>query len=129
MAYTEKKIQRTYIGKDFQDVMELPDLIDIQLSSYERFLQRERLRKGEALENVGLEEVFRVTFPIESPNGDMLLEYERYYLDESAMKYSEIECKQKGLTYAVPLKENVSKDEAEKIKKQITDAGGAVDVK
>jgi len=28
-----------------------------------------------------------------------------------------------------PLKENVSKDEAEKIKKQITDAGGAVDVK
>ena len=108
MAYTEKKIQRTYIGKDFQDVMELPDLIDIQLSSYERFLQRERLRKGEALENVGLEEVFRVTFPIESPNGDMLLEYERYYLDESAMKYSEIECKQKGLTYAVPLKARIN---------------------
>ena len=108
MAYTEKKIQRTYIGKDFQDVMELPDLIDIQLSSYERFLQRERLRKGETLENVGLEEVFRVTFPIESPNGDMLLEYERYYLDESAMKYSEIECKQKGLTYAVPLKARIN---------------------
>jgi DNA-directed RNA polymerase subunit beta len=108
MAYIEKKIQRTYIGKDFQDVMELPDLIDIQLSSYERFLQRERLRKGEALENVGLEEVFRVTFPIESPNGDMLLEYERYYLDESAMKYSEIECKQKGLTYAVPLKARIN---------------------
>jgi DNA-directed RNA polymerase subunit beta len=108
MAYTEKKIQRTYIGKDFQDVMELPDLIDIQLSSYERFLQRERLRKGEPLENVGLEEVFRVTFPIESPNGDMLLEYERYYLDESSMKYSEIECKQKGLTYAVPLKARIN---------------------
>ena len=108
MAYTEKKIQRNYIGKDYQDVMELPDLIDIQLSSYERFLQRERLRKGEALENVGLEEVFRVTFPIESPNGDMLLEYERYYLDESAMKYSEIECKQKGLTFAVPLKARIN---------------------
>jgi DNA-directed RNA polymerase subunit beta len=43
-------IKRTYIGKDFQDVMELPDLIDIQLSSYERFLQRERLRRGEAPE-------------------------------------------------------------------------------
>ena len=108
MAYTEKKIQRTYIGKDFQDVMELPDLIDIQLSSYERFLQRERLRKGEAPEAVGLEEVFRNTFPIESPNGDMLLEYERYYLDEKSMKYSEIECKQKGLTYAVPLKSRIN---------------------
>ena len=108
MAYTEKKIERTYIGKDFQEVMELPDLIDIQLSSYERFLQRERLRNSEPLEVLGLEEVFRVTFPIESPNGDMLLEYERYYLDESAMKYSEIECKQKGLTYAVPLKARIN---------------------
>ncbi len=108
MAYSEKKIDRQYIGKDFQEVMELPDLIDIQLSSYERFLQREKSRRGEAHDCVGLEEVFRVTFPIESPNGDMLLEYERYYLDESAMKYSEIECKQKGLTYAVPLKARIN---------------------
>ncbi|MBL8968784.1 MAG: DNA-directed RNA polymerase subunit beta [Spirochaetaceae bacterium] len=108
MAYSEKKIERLYIGKDFQEVMELPDLIDIQLSSYERFLQRERSRRGEALDKLGLEEVFRATFPIESPNGDMLLEYERYYLDESAMKYSEIECRQKGLTYAVPLKARIN---------------------
>ncbi len=108
MAYTEKKIVRKYIGKDFQEVMEIPDLIDIQLSSYERFLQREKCRRGEDLDCVGLEEVFRTTFPIESPNGDMLLEYERYYLDESAMKYSEIECKQKGLTYAVPLKARIN---------------------
>jgi len=55
-------ITRTYIGKDFQDVMELPDLIDIQLSSYERFLQRERLRRGEAPDMQGLEEAFRTTF-------------------------------------------------------------------
>ena len=32
--------KRTYIGKDIQDVMDLPDLIDLQLCSYERFLQR-----------------------------------------------------------------------------------------
>jgi DNA-directed RNA polymerase subunit beta len=108
MAYIEKKIQRTYLGKEFLEVMELPDLIDIQLSSYERFLQRDRLRRGEPIEKVGLEEVFRVTFPIESPNGDMLLEYERYYLDNASMKYSEIECKQKGLTYAVPLKARIN---------------------
>lgn len=104
MAYSEKKITRTYIGKDYVDVMDIPDLIDIQLSSYERFLQRERLRKGEKLENIGLEEVFRTTFPIESPAGDLVIEYERYSLDEKSIKYSELECKQKGLTYSVPLK-------------------------
>jgi DNA-directed RNA polymerase subunit beta len=97
-------VQRRYIGKDYQEAMELPDLINIQLSSYERFLQRERLREGLPLEESGLEEVFRTTFPIESPSGDMVIEYERYSLDESAMKYSEMECKQKGLTYSIPLK-------------------------
>ena len=108
MAYREKKVERQYIGTDFQEVMGLPDLIDIQLSSYERFLQKEKSVKGEPLENLGLEEVFQSTFPIESPNGDMLLQYERYFLDEASMKYSELECKQKGLTYAVPLKARIN---------------------
>ena len=108
MAYNEKKIEREYVGKDYQDVMGLPDLIDIQLSSYERFLQREKVRAGSGPDLAGLEEVFRNTFPIESPNGDMLLEYERYNLDEDAMKYSELECKMKGLTYAVPLKARIN---------------------
>jgi DNA-directed RNA polymerase subunit beta len=108
MAYNEKKIKREYVGKDYQDVMGLPDLIDIQLSSYERFLQREKVRSGAGPGLAGLEEVFRNTFPIESPNGDMLLEYERYNLDEDAMKYSELECKMKGLTYAVPLKARIN---------------------
>ena len=108
MAYNEKKIKREYVGKDFQEVMGLPDLIDIQLSSYERFLQREKVRGGGTPDVAGLEEVFRNTFPIESPNGDMLLEYERYNLDEDAMKYSELECKMKGLTYAVPLKARIN---------------------
>jgi DNA-directed RNA polymerase subunit beta len=88
--------------------MELPDLIDIQTCSYERFLQRERLRNKAPLENQGLEEVFRTTFPIESPNGDMTLEYEYYTLDEESIKLTEHECKQKGLTYAVPLKARIN---------------------
>ncbi|MDR0598123.1 MAG: DNA-directed RNA polymerase subunit beta, partial [Treponema sp.] len=100
--------KRTYIGKDIQDVMELPDLIDIQTSSYERFLQREPLRNREPLQKQGLEEVFRATFPIESPNGDMTLEYEYYTLDEESIKLTEHECKQKGLTYAVPLKARIN---------------------
>ena len=58
MAYTEHKIQRRYIGKDFQEAMELPDLIDIQLSSFERFLQREQLRKGNLPDDYGIQDVF-----------------------------------------------------------------------
>ncbi len=108
MVIGEKRIEREYVGKDYQEVMSLPDLIDIQLSSYERFLQREKVRSGAGPALAGLEEVFRNTFPIESPNGDMLLEYERYNLDEDAMKYSELECKMKGLTYAVPLKARIN---------------------
>ncbi|MDR0877085.1 MAG: DNA-directed RNA polymerase subunit beta [Treponema sp.] len=103
-----KTSKRTYIGKDIQDVMDLPDLIDIQLCSYERFLQREKLRNGEKPAEQGLQDVFTTTFPIESPNGDMVLEYEYYTLDEDGIKLSEQDCKQKGLTYAVSLKARVN---------------------
>jgi len=108
MAKVKFGAKRTYIGKDIQDVMELPDLIDIQLSSYERFLQRDKIRKNEKPDLQGLEEVFRSTFPIESPNGDMVLEYEYYTLDEENIKLNEHDCKQKGLSYAVSLKARVN---------------------
>jgi len=108
MAYTEHKIVRKYVGKDYREARELPNLIDIQLSSFERFLQHDKVLKGVAPDMQGLEEVFRATFPIESPNGDMLLEYEHYQLDESAIKYTEFECKQKGITYAIPLKARIN---------------------
>ncbi|MDR2094322.1 MAG: DNA-directed RNA polymerase subunit beta [Treponema sp.] len=101
-------VKRTYIGKDIKDVMDLPDLIDIQLRSYERFLQRNKLQNHEEPLLQGLEEVFRTTFPIESPNGDMVLEYEYYSFDADNIKFSEQDCKQKGLTYAVPLKARIN---------------------
>ena len=88
--------------------MELPDLIDIQLSSYENFLQKNKLDNKEALAEQGLEEVFRSSFPIESPNGDMSLEYDYYELDEQNIKFNEHQCKQKGLTYSVPLKARIN---------------------
>jgi DNA-directed RNA polymerase subunit beta len=105
---SKRESKRCYVGKDIQDVMELPDLVDIQLRSYERFLQRERLKAGETAAVQGLEEVFRATFPIESPNGDMVLEYEYYTLDEGNIKFGELDCKQKGLTYALPLKARIN---------------------
>jgi DNA-directed RNA polymerase subunit beta len=100
--------KRTYIGEEFQEVMELPNLIDIQLSSYERFLQRNRLMSGQPLLRQGLEEVFQAVFPIESPNGDMLLEYTHYTLDEDNVKFDEDQSKLKGLTYAVPIKARIN---------------------
>ena len=88
--------------------MELPNLIDIQTASYENFLQKDRLDKHEPLLEQGLEEVFRSSFPIKSPNGDMSLEYEYYELDEQNIKFNEHVCKQKGLTYSVPLKARIN---------------------
>ena len=103
MFAKSRTVNRQYIGKNIQNFMELPDLIDIQLSSYESFLQKTKLDNKEPLAEQGLQEVFNSTFPIESPNGDMVLEYEYYELDEENIKFSELECKQKGLTYSVPL--------------------------
>ena len=108
MAKTKVISKRTYIGKEIPDVMELPDLVDIQLHSYERFLQRRKVRNNEKPEIQGMEEVFRSIFPIVSPNGDMVLEYEYYTLDEDSIKLTEQECKQKGLTYAVSLKARIN---------------------
>ncbi|MDR1933880.1 MAG: DNA-directed RNA polymerase subunit beta [Spirochaetales bacterium] len=101
-------IKREYVGKDRPDVMELPNLIDIQLSSYERFLQKEWLASGKPLRTQGLEEVFQSIFPIESQNEVMRLEYDHYTLEDENLKLSEAECKQKGLTYAVPIKARIN---------------------
>lgn len=108
MVAQGKAIERTYIGQEFQEVMELPDLVDIQLTSYDRFLQRSKLLAGQDLAEQGLEEVFQTVFPIESPNGDMSLEYTQYTLDEENIKFSQEECKRKGLTYAVPVKAKIN---------------------
>ena len=103
-----KKIERQYIGKDIQNFMELPNLIDIQLSSYENFIQRERLEKHEPLLNQGLQEVFTSSFKdLKSPDGNLALEYEFYELDYENIKFSELDCKRKGLTYSVPLKARI----------------------
>lgn len=102
-----RTINRQYVGKDIKSSMDVPDLIGIQTSSYENFLQAERLKKGEKPLNQGLQEAFASIFPIESPNGDMSLEFEYYELDYANIKFNELECKQKGLTYSVPLKARI----------------------
>ena len=109
MVAKGKPINRTYIGADFEEVCQLPDLIGIQKDSYENFLQSKKLKAGLPLdEKCGLEEVFRSIFPIHGPNEEMTLGYESYSLDFDDIKYSETECKKKGRTYSVKLKAVIS---------------------
>ena len=101
-----KKEKRKYFGKEIPNFMELPNLIDIQTMSYKRLLENTKTQEGED-QISGLEEVFRSTFPIVSPNEDMTLEYQFYTLDYENVKLSEVECKRKNQTYAVPLKAQI----------------------
>ena len=109
MVAKGKLIERKYIGSDFQEVCELPNLIGVQLDSYERFLQLDKLKAGaEPDPRYGLESVFRNAFPIVSPNGEMTLNYDGYTLDFDGIKYTEEECKKKGRSYCVPVKARIS---------------------
>jgi DNA-directed RNA polymerase subunit beta len=83
------------------DVMELPNLIEIQKSSYEWFLQRSS-NPDKRDEEAGLQSVFKSTFPIESPNKDIVLDFVNYSFGDA--KYTEDQSKEKGLTYSLPLK-------------------------
>ena len=82
----EQTISRIEVGTAGPKVMELPNLVDIQLSSFERFLQRERFFEGEPPLDQGLQEVFEATFPIESPSGDLRLEFDHYFLRRMGSK-------------------------------------------
>ncbi len=100
---------RKYIGTHAKEVCELPNLVGIQLDSYERFLQLDRFKRGEETDNsVGLEQVFQSTFPIESQNGEMCLHYHGYTIDYENIKFSEFECKRKGRTYSIPIRATIS---------------------
>jgi DNA-directed RNA polymerase subunit beta len=81
--------------------IDLPNLIEIQIKSYEWFLQSKIARKKPQ----GLQAVFEEIFPIESPHDDVVLEFVNYDIGEP--KYSEYECKERDVTYASPLKSTI----------------------
>ncbi len=90
--------ERINFGK-LREVIQPPNLIEIQINSYLDFLQKgvpEKQRKPQ-----GLEAVFREVFPIQSYDERLTLEYVSYMLGEP--KNSEIECIREGITYSVPL--------------------------
>ncbi len=79
---------------------EFPDLLEVQLSSYDWFLQKDVPPEQRKVQ--GLEDVFRSVFPISSSSGEMVLEYGGYEIGEP--KYSEEECIEKNLTYSASMK-------------------------
>jgi DNA-directed RNA polymerase subunit beta len=85
------------------DVVEIPDLIEIQTRSYERFLQGDV--DPEKRDAWGLEGVLREVFPIESYDGNMKLEYVKYELDDE--RYTPDECRELGLSFGKPFKVTV----------------------
>ncbi len=94
------------IRKDFariSKIIDFPNLIDVQKMSYERFLQREV--NTEKRDNTGLQGVFNSVFPIKDFSKTSSLEFVSYDLGEP--KYVVDECRQRGITYALPLKVTV----------------------
>ena len=78
-----------------KEVLEMPNLIEVQKNSYEWFL-------GE-----GLREVFRDISPIADYSGHLSLEFVDFRLCENEVKYTIEECKERDATYAAPLKVRV----------------------
>jgi DNA-directed RNA polymerase subunit beta len=91
------------IRKDFSkipSVLEIPNLIEIQKQTFERFLQTNV--EAEKRDNVGLQAVFNSVFPIKDFNDTASLEFVGYTLEEP--KYDVQECLARGMTYAAPFK-------------------------
>ena len=78
-----------------KEVLEMPNLIEVQKNSYEWFLSE------------GLREVFDDISPIADYSGHFSLEFVDFRLCEDEVKYTIDECKERDATYAAPLKVKV----------------------
>ncbi|MEM7036001.1 MAG: DNA-directed RNA polymerase subunit beta, partial [Bacteroidota bacterium] len=94
--FTSKRITFSRIKK----VIDYPDLLEVQLKSFREFMQLDTPPERRNAE--GLHKVFQENFPITDARENFVLEFLDYYIDPP--KYSIAECKDRGLTYAVPLK-------------------------
>lgn len=83
-----------------EDILDLPNLIEVQIKSYNQFLQKDLLPEERV--NIGLQEVFNELFPIKSFDEKTVLEFISYNLGLS--KYTPEECIRRGISYNVTLK-------------------------
>ena len=101
-SYTEKKRIRKSFGKT-SDVIKAPNLIDLQINSYNEFLG---VIDGKfSLKASGLHKVFESVFPIYDYSNNCKLEYSGFKLDKP--EFTEDECRISSKTYSVPLKVNL----------------------
>ncbi|MGR3472472.1 MAG: DNA-directed RNA polymerase subunit beta [Paracoccus sp. (in: a-proteobacteria)] len=98
-AYVGQKRIRRYYG-NIREVLQMPNLIEVQKSSYDLFLN-----SGEGTAHTdgeGIQGVFQSVFPIKDFNETATLEFVKYELERP--KYDVDECQQRDMTYAAPLK-------------------------
>lgn len=95
------RLRRNY--SKFEKVKEIPNLIQIQSASFDKFLQA--VVSPEARTDSGLQAVFKSVFPIRDYNDTASLEFVSYEIGEP--KYDVMECQERGMTWAAPLKVTV----------------------
>jgi len=98
-TFTGRKRVRKFFGH-IREVAVMPNLIEVQKASYDQFLQIEE-PKGSRIEE-GLQAVFKSVFPISDFSGASLLEFVKFTFEPP--KYDVDECRQRGMTYAAPLR-------------------------
>src|SRR5215470_12762295 len=98
-SFTGRKRVRKFFGK-IREVATMPNLIEVQRTSYEQFLQAEV--DPATREDRGLQSVFASIFPISDFSETATLEFVRYEFEDP--KYDVDECRQRGMTFAAPLK-------------------------
>ena len=92
-----KRIRKIF--GNIHEVCEMPNLIEVQRESYEQFL---RSRPGRIGYVSGLEKTLRSVFPIRDFAGTAELDFVHYELEDP--KYDTDECRQRGMTYAAPMR-------------------------
>jgi DNA-directed RNA polymerase subunit beta len=98
-TFSGRKRVRKFFGH-IREVAEMPNLIEVQKASYDQFLLVDEPEGGRP--NEGLEAVFRSVFPISDFAGVSQLEFLKYVFEPP--KYDVDECRQRGMTFAAPLK-------------------------
>ncbi|MFL6799936.1 MAG: DNA-directed RNA polymerase subunit beta [Xanthobacteraceae bacterium] len=98
-TFTGRKRVRKFFGK-IHEVAEMPNLIEVQKASYDQFLLVREPVGGRPDE--GLQAVFKSVFPISDFSNTSMLEFVKYEFEPP--KYDVDECRQRGMTYAAPLK-------------------------
>ena len=98
-SFTGRKRVRRNFGR-IEEVAAMPNLIELQRDSYERFQQKDM--DADTREIVGLEEVLASVFPIRDFGDKAEIDFVKYEFEDP--KYDVEECRQRGMTYAAPLR-------------------------